>query len=172
MTREPIEVTRQDRIYCLKASSDYHSELCEECRFYPNCDHMTQDDMTELTIEDLETLEQKPCEDAVSVASVFEIMGNLMSIPYDFDRSITEKDVSESMDKIRVLPRVTPQESRWIPVTERLPKEGTFVLASYTSDEGEDVIMTYYNKYGFTRGLMNAWMPLPQPYRAGGEDKE
>lgn len=59
MTREPIEVTRQDRIYCLKASSDYHSELCEECKFYPNCDHMTQDDMTELTIKDLETLEQE-----------------------------------------------------------------------------------------------------------------
>lgn len=60
MTREPIEATRQDRIYCLKASSDYHSELCEECRFYPNCDHMTQDDMTELTIKDLEALEQEP----------------------------------------------------------------------------------------------------------------
>lgn len=59
MTREPIEVTRQDRIYCLKASSDYHRELCEECRFYPNCDHVTQDDMTELTIEDLEALEQE-----------------------------------------------------------------------------------------------------------------
>jgi hypothetical protein len=59
MTREPIEVTRQDRIYCLKASSGYHSEICEECKFYPNCDHMTQDDMTELTIKDLEVLEQK-----------------------------------------------------------------------------------------------------------------
>ena len=58
MTREPIEATRQDRIYCLKASSDYHRELCEECRFYPNCDHMTQDDMTELTIKDLEALER------------------------------------------------------------------------------------------------------------------
>ena len=63
MTREPIEVTRQDRIYCLKVSSDYHSEVCEECKCYPNCDHMTQDDMTELTIEDLEALEQEPCED-------------------------------------------------------------------------------------------------------------
>lgn len=57
-------------------------------------------------------LEQEPCEDAVSVTSVFEIMGNLLSIPYDFDRSITEKDVSESMDEIRALPRVTPQEPR------------------------------------------------------------
>ena len=115
------EVTRQDRIYCLKANSDYHRELCEECRFYPNCDHMTQDDMTELTIKDLETLEQ---------------------------------------------------EHKWIPVTEGLPEEGTFVLASYNSDEGPDVVMTYYNKYGFTRGLMTAWMPLPQPYKAESEDKE
>ncbi|MBE5917630.1 MAG: hypothetical protein E7273_12420 [Pseudobutyrivibrio ruminis] len=57
MDRESIEVTRTDRIYCLKASSDYHSELCEECKFYPNCDHMTQDDMTELTIRDLEKLD-------------------------------------------------------------------------------------------------------------------
>lgn len=58
---------------------------------------------------------------------------------------------------------------RWIPVTERLPEEGTFVLASYNSDEGTDVIMTYYNKYGFTRGLMTAWMPLPEPYKGGEE---
>ena len=58
MDREPIEVTRADRIYCLKVSSDYHSELCEECKFYPNCDHMAQDDMTEVTIRDLEKLEK------------------------------------------------------------------------------------------------------------------
>ena len=50
----------------------------------------------------------KSCEDAVSKTGVFEIMGNLMSIPYDFDRQITEKDVSESMDEIRALPPVTP----------------------------------------------------------------
>lgn len=69
MTRELIEVTRQDRIYCLKASSDYHSELCEECRFYPNCDHVTQDDMTELTIEDLEALEQEPFVNKTCISS-------------------------------------------------------------------------------------------------------
>lgn len=178
MTREPIEVTRQDRIYCLKASSDYHSELCEECRFYPNCDHMTQDDMTELTIKDLETLEQEPCKDAVSVTSVFEIMGNLLSIPYDFDRNITEKDVSESMDKIRLLPRATPQESRWIPVTERLPEEKTAVLLSC-----DDMYLaklnpcigwisgnnwyTFSAKGSYLVKYPIAWMPLPKPYKGG-----
>lgn len=59
-------------------------------------------------VEFLSTLKQEPCEDAISRSSVFEIMGNLMSIPYDFDRPINEKDVSESMDEIRALPPVTP----------------------------------------------------------------
>jgi hypothetical protein len=48
------------------------------------------------------------CDDCVSRAEVFEIMGNLMSIPYDFDRPINEDDVSESMDRIKALPPVTP----------------------------------------------------------------
>ena len=56
----------------------------------------------------IKALEQEPCEDAVSRASVFEILGNLMSIPYDLDRPINKDDVSESMDAIRVLPSVTP----------------------------------------------------------------
>ena len=71
-------------------------------------------DFDEILSLAIKGLDQEPCEDAVSRASVFEIMGNLLSIPYDFDRSITEKDVSESMDKIRELPRVTPQEPRKI----------------------------------------------------------
>lgn len=58
MDRKPIEVTRTDKIYCLKVNSDYHSEVCEECKFYPNCDHMTQDYMTEVTIRDLEKLDK------------------------------------------------------------------------------------------------------------------
>ena len=43
-------MTKEERklaLYCLKASSDYHSEVCEECINYPNCDHTIQDDVTE-----------------------------------------------------------------------------------------------------------------------------
>lgn len=43
--------------------------------------------------EILSALKAESCEDAVSLADVFEIMGNLLSIPYDFDRNITETDV-------------------------------------------------------------------------------
>lgn len=63
-------------------------------------------------------------------------MGNLLSIPYDFDRSITEKDVSESMDKIRELPRVTPRELRkghWI---EKWDSDHLVILAYECSECG------------------------------------
>ena len=45
---------RKLALYCLKASSDYHSEVCEECIKYPNCDHTGQDDVTETIIKALE----------------------------------------------------------------------------------------------------------------------
>ena len=53
-------MTREERklaLYCLKASSDYHSEVCEECINHPNCDHTWQDDITETIIK---ALEQEP----------------------------------------------------------------------------------------------------------------
>lgn len=68
----------------------------------------------------VESLEKEPCNDAISKSDVFEILGNLMSIPYDFDRPINEKDVSESMDEIRALPSVTPARPKghWIDYSE------------------------------------------------------
>lgn len=56
------------------------------------------------------------CKDAISKASVYEILGNLMAIPYELDRPITEKDISESMDEINALPPVLPmyQQGKWI----------------------------------------------------------
>ena len=131
MTREPIEVTRQDRIYCLKASSDYHSELCEECRFYPNCDHMTQDDMTELTIKDLEKLEQEPTTkndlgvDCISRQAVIEfvcknteeILKDTMPLEVKLSDDYLYENIAKIMRNPKVLPSVTPQEPRkghWI----------------------------------------------------------
>ena len=70
---------------------------------------------------------------------------------------------------------------RWIPVTERLPESGKYVLMSFenftlpaigryeVNDEGDGAWYLGDNDEGDTCcsvGLfVNAWMPLPEPYR-------
>lgn len=92
-------MTREEAIKILK-----QRECCREC--VANCTCNECDKAFEMAIE---ALKQEPCEDTVSKASVFEILGNLMAIPYDLDRPINKDDVSESMDEIRALPSVIPK---------------------------------------------------------------
>lgn len=55
---------------------------------------------------------------------------------------------------------------RWIPVSERLPEEGKEVLVSGYNTWSKQVIIARYmgEQYGFTCGLVSAWMSLPLPY--------
>ena len=69
------------------------------------------------------------------------------------------------------LPSVQP-EPHWIPVTERLPEPRTDVWVN--SDIGqiqgyyEESVETWYASFGQGRDylelIVNAWMPLPEPY--------
>ena len=135
--------------------------------------------------EIIEALEQKSCNDAISKASVFEIMGNLMSIPYDFDRPINEKDVSESMDKIWALPSVTPtrKKEEWISCDEKLPKPNEYVdnMCKYylIQDEYGDMYVARYTKKGwnpieslFFLDDVVAWRPLPKRYEYEGDNND
>ncbi len=72
------EKERELALYCLKASSNYHSEVCEECINYPNCDHTIQDDVTETIIK---ALEQELCEDAISRQDVRHILNHEVKMP-------------------------------------------------------------------------------------------
>jgi len=63
-------------------------------------------------------------------------------------------------------------EPKWIPVTEKLPDMGKYVLCSvnkinvYESDL-EIVIVQFHNEGWWTDGRIKAWMPLPKPYKEG-----
>lgn len=67
------------------------------------------------------------------------------------------------------------EQTRWIPVSERLPKKGEIVLitnkwyevdkALYIGDGMFDIIINYLQKEEVI-----AWMPLPQSYKAESED--
>lgn len=67
----------------------------------------------------------------------------------------------------------------WIPITKRFPEPGTYILLSFANylmasigryEEDENGNGNFYNNdsdeplisYGF---FVNAWMPLPEPYR-------
>ena len=84
------------------------------------------------------SLEQQPSEDCVSKAEVFEIMGNLMSIPYDFDRPIHEDDVSESMDEIKALPPVTPTRKSGLHWIERFNNEDKWLECPYCHKDSDN----------------------------------
>lgn len=74
-----------------------------------------------------------------------------------------------------VRPMVMPKQE-WIPCSERLPEEdgrflvflpdrnGTFMCADFLSGKW------YQDDYECTSNHVKAWMPLPEPYKAGDPD--
>ena len=59
-----------------------------------------------------------------------------------------------------------PSAQQWIPVSERLPEGGKYVLA-YSAD---DDYMTVEAKHKFEAFQITHWMPLPEPWK--GEEDE
>ena len=72
------------------------------------------------------------------------------------------------------------QESKWIPVSERLPEENKQVLIQYRTRYRDDVNLfdvTSRADYNYWQGIgrdidVIAWMPLPKPYSAEMESEE
>ena len=69
-----------------------------------------------------------------------------------------------------------PSAQRWIPVSERLPKDDEEVIISCTDDSG-DTPFSYTTVAWHFKGtwlckddrcfFITAWMPLPEPYKEG-----
>lgn len=66
---------------------------------------------------------------------------------------------------------------KWIPCSERVPKEHGYYIVQTDGSHGNVVDIAEFGKYGNLIWGWNkasrviAWMPLPEPYREEGDNK-
>ena len=130
----------------------------------------------------IKALEQEPCEDAISRQAVDILVDELARAISDERCCISRgRSTATIMQDILELPPVTPQpKTGWIPVSERLPKDGQNVLFC---DIDDDIMVgyhvkgkpdTHFTQDGTFEDMKNikAWRPLPQSYKAESEEQD
>lgn len=136
--------------------------------------HIIVSDLCRDTANLLEALEQEPCEDAISRQEVLYLVG-------DYDLSM-----GQVVKGIHALPSVTPQEPRWIPVSEYLPVTNDEVLVTYIVNgnankryvetancfDGEWSSVNDEYRIPNTKIEIIAWCEMPKPYKAESEPQE
>ena len=107
--------------------------------------------------------EQEPSKDAISRKALISHIEN-QSREWGEDY-----DAQQILGDIEDMPSVKPQEPKWIPVSERLPKKGKQVLCCNKNGSVFTSAITYKNSNGMVAFGQHyeviAWMPLPEPYK-------
>lgn len=134
-------------------------------------------DFNELCDLALKALEQEPNKDCISRAQAIKCLECDFKITGRENMKTVVNYINSVHNKIVRLPPVTPQEPRWIPVSERLPKpnakDGLTARYYLIRNEYEDMLVARYDGMGWTQMYQHeyleddviAWMPLPQAYR-------
>ena len=115
--------------------------------------------------------------DTISRRQAIDALGG--NEPVGDPSKMDDDDVVKMWERIRIiniinkLPSVQP-EQRWIPVTESLPEDGQLVIFSTKTGRvhqgkyyGDDSVNQWYSAFDKMRAwnnVVNAWMPLPEPY--------
>ena len=87
--------------------------------------------------------------------------------------------LTEVRDRLKALPSAQP-EQRWIPCSERLPEDEQPILFSTTTGRvhqgrfhRDNSVNRWYSSLDKMRAynnVVNAWMPLPEPYKEDDHD--
>lgn len=124
-------------------------------------------------------VEGEECEDCISRKEVEKLKKYRLS--YDTNTTVPKTDIFVKIAGIKELPSVTPQQTRWIPVSERLPEDKTYVLTTIKVHNRIAHVRSGWYEDGFffndngdtwktTDMEVKAWMPLPQPYKTESEE--
>ena len=118
------------------------------------------DELNEALDIAIKALEKAPCEDAVSRAEALEGLNSINGT----------SELDKAFEVIENLPPVTTTQ-RWIPVSERLPKESLNSVIGWDAYRERCVFVQYIDGHFQITGSdesfdIVAWMPLPEPYKA------
>ena len=138
----------------------------------------------------IQALSQEPTDDAISLKAVCDILEDIRDC-------ISVEGYWAILERLKKLPPVTQKSGKWIPVSERLPEDGTYLVTverivgnpridikSFAKDlhkvdefdfpKHKSGWYDYDSEYGYWEDVnVIAWMPLPKPYEPQeSEDKE
>lgn len=143
---------------------------------------LSAEHITKALYKAIELVESQPCEDCISRAEALKAIEKEKQGWEGAERYA----IDECHTRIAELPPVTPQQTRWIPVSEK-PTEGKYLITGaygknryvdIATFDGEDATDTYAwdsysDEYKVNRRehKVIAYMPLPKPYEES-EDEE
>ena len=90
-----------------------------------------------------------------------DILHHFQDINFYYGDCMMYADLSGMLDEL-----ISEIKGEWIPVSKRLPEEGTHVMVS-VKGEPDFVAADDYYSYGFDdwKDDVTAWQPLPEPYK-------
>lgn len=169
----------------------------EEASFYlANMDRKYMEEgMSEALDMAIKALEQEPCDNVCEWFEQYvDIATDIVELRFSdgtvkkTKRGLYLRDIEKSIRKMMIdqIANEKKQESKWIPVSERLPEVGSEVLVCFDFKGKRSVYISHFYGDGEFHGLDDeyltpegrkyrkavAWMLLPEPYKGKSEDKE
>lgn len=85
----------------------------------------------------------------------------------DMKKGLFLWDMTELIDLC--ISALSENKGEWIPISERLPQIGQYVLCSLKDFADYRIIIAQYNSAKWW-DYVEAWQPLPEPYKAESEE--
>ena len=112
--------------------------------------------------------------DPTDIGMLYDLIDNAPTVAVDEEIERQREEFYQSSKKLfdtaRMLGVERPQ-GEWIPVSERLPEySGLYLISIDDLVTVANFTGTYFSNRGGVRVVVDAWQPLPEPYKKGGAE--